>query len=143
MNGPGPHPSLLKAGAGGHAGTVLPFDTGCSGSVHTSVIELLLRCGAGGVFLLTCPTRDCRYREGPRWLYERVYNDREAELRDRVDKRRVRIASFSPTELAAAREALASFQEEVASLGDKPVERDVKIELECDAGAPLARRGAG
>ncbi len=96
------------------------------------MIELLLRRGAGGVFVLTCPDRDCRYREGPKWLFARVYNDREAELRDRVDRRRVRIAGFSPTELAAAGEALATFRGEVANLGEKPVEHEVKIELECE-----------
>ncbi len=133
FNGLGPHERLFAAAGDGKGGAIVPFETGCSGSVHTSVIELLLRRGAGGVFLLTCPIRDCRYREGPKWLFERVYNDREAELRDRVDKRRVRIASFSPTELEAARQALAAFQREVASLGDKPVERDVKIELDCEA----------
>ncbi len=143
FNGLGPHAELLSAAANGNAGAVVPFETGCSGSVHTSVIELLLRRGAGGVFVLTCPTRDCRYREGPKWLFERVYNDREAELRDRVDKRRVRIASFSPTEVGAAVRSLAAFREEVAALGDKPVERDVKIELDCEVGAPLARRGDG
>ncbi len=132
-NGLGSPQALLSASGNGSAGTVLPFETGCSGSVHTSVIELLLRRGAGGVFLLTCPNRDCRYREGPKWLFERVYNDREAELRDRVDKRRVRIASFSPTEGEAARQVLVAFREDVASLGDKPVERNVKIELECEA----------
>ncbi len=130
FNGLGPSPKLFSAGDG--SATVIPFETGCSGSVHTSVIELLLRRGAGGVFLLTCPTRDCRYREGPKWLFERVYNDREAELRDRVDKRRVRSASFSPTEGEAARRALAAFREDIATLGDKPIERDVRIELQCE-----------
>ena len=130
FNGLGAHPAILSLN--GDGGSIVPFETGCSGSVHTSVIELLLRRGAGGVFLLTCPTRDCRYREGPKWLFERVYNDREAELRDRVDKRRVRIASFSPTEATAAAAALAAFRDQVATLGDKPVERDVKIELECE-----------
>ena len=131
-SGLGAHPALVSADGVGEAGKIVALETGCSGSVHTSVIELLLRRGAGGVFLLTCPGRDCRYREGPKWLFERVYNDREAELRDRVDKRRVRIAGFSPTEAGPAAEALAAFRAEVASLGDKPVERDVKIELECD-----------
>ena len=131
-NGLGAHPGLHSVAADGNGRGVVPFETGCSGSVHTSVIELLLRRGAGGVFLLTCPTRDCRYREGPRWLFERVYNDREAELRDRVDKRRVRIASFSPTEVEAVWQALATFRDVVTALGDKPVERDVKIELECE-----------
>ncbi len=135
-NGLGLHEKLLAAPSppadGALTGDVLPFDTGCSGSVHTSVIEVLLRRGAGGVFMLSCPPRDCRYREGPMWLSERVYNDREAELHDRVDKRRVHIASFAPTEVKAARQALAAFRQEVASLGEKPVEHEVKIELQCE-----------
>ncbi len=128
-------PAAVGADAGGpeaDTGDVLPFDTGCSGSVHTSVIELLLRRGAGGVFLLTCPPRDCRYREGPMWLSERVYNDREAQLRERVDKRRVHIASYSPTEVEAACGELAAFRQEVVALGDKPVEQDVNIVLQCE-----------
>ena len=124
--GLGPHPSLMALDG------VVPYATGCSGSLHTSVIELLLRRGAGGVFVLTCPGRDCLYREGPKWLHERVYQGREAELRERVDKRRVRLASFATSEAAAARRELAAFCAEVATLGEKPVERDVRIELECE-----------
>ncbi|MCP3960532.1 MAG: hydrogenase iron-sulfur subunit [bacterium] len=132
-NGLGTAPAVLDAAGG----SIVPYETGCSGSVHTSVIELLLRRGAGGVFLLTCPGRDCLYREGPKWLHERVYNDREADLRDRVDKRRVRIASFSRTEAAAAASALAAFCDEVAALGEKPVEHEVKIDLECEVPVEL------
>lgn len=42
------------------------YPTGCSGSVHTSVIELLVRRGIGGVFVLSCLLRNCYFREGPK-----------------------------------------------------------------------------
>src|SRR3970282_84102 len=63
----------------------------CAGNLHTSVIELLIRAGVGGVLVVSCPPRDCWSREGPKWLEERVYHDREAELQPRVDRRRVRL----------------------------------------------------
>ncbi len=110
---------------------VLFFPSGCAGSVHTSVIELILRWGAGGVLLVTCPDRDCRYREGPKWLSERVYDDREAELKNRVDKRRVRIVSYAASEAGAARRAIAEFQVDLASLGSVVPERNPSVQAEC------------
>ena len=110
----------------------LCLPSGCSGSVHTSAIEYLLRSGVGGVMLLTCPERDCLYREGPRWLHERVYNDREAELRSRVDRRRVRVAGFAPGEPEAARAAVTQFRLEISELGEVPVERDIQLDRECE-----------
>ncbi len=112
---------------------VLPFPSGCSGSVHTSVVEHLLAAGATGVFLLTCADRDCLYREGPRWLAERVYNDREAELKERADKRRVRIGSYARTEFPAACRAIAAFRDEVAELKDGPKTRPAPVDYECEA----------
>ncbi len=123
--GLGAHPRLLAAGR------VVPLVGGCSGSVHTSVVELLLRRGAGGVFLLTCPGRDCLYREGPQWLWERVYNDREAELKARVDKRRVRIAGYAASEVEPARRALAAFRAELAELPPSVPVADGGPDLEC------------
>jgi len=88
---------------------------GCAGSIHTSVVEAALRGGFGGVFLLTCPTRDCLYREGPKWLAARVHDGHEAELQSRVDRRRVAIGAFSRSELAAARRAIAALATRVAT----------------------------
>jgi ferredoxin/coenzyme F420-reducing hydrogenase delta subunit len=102
------------AAAGGSP--VLLLETGCSGSVHTSTLELLLRRGAGGVAVLSCGPGACLYREGPRWLHERVFHDREAELKERVDRRRVALVTAGPGEAAAARQALLSFCRQVASL---------------------------
>ena len=74
----------------------------CAGSLHTSVIETCLRKGVGGVLVLACPTRDCRYREGPKWLEQRLFAGREAELHARVDRERLRFAALSRAEEPAA-----------------------------------------
>ena len=66
------------------------FPVQCAGSLHTSVVEYLVRAGAGGVMVASCPIGDCRNREGGKWLEQRLFHDREAELKSRVDRRRVR-----------------------------------------------------
>ena len=111
---------------------VLPYETGCSGAVHTSVVELILRRGAGGALMLSCPERDCRNREGPRWLVERLFHDREAELKERVDKRRVRVASLAATELPAAVAAIEAFRASLGSLAAQEAEAEVELDLECE-----------
>ena len=82
------------------------YPVSCVGNLHTSVIELMLRGGAGGVLVLSCPPRDCRHREGPRWLNERLYQGREAELQTRVDRRRVRVAYAAAAERSVATRAI-------------------------------------
>lgn len=81
----------------------------CAGNLHTSVIELSLRAGSPGVMVFTCPPRDCRGREGPKWLHERLYNDREAELQARVDRTRVATAVMAPGDLAGTLAAWTAF----------------------------------
>ena len=90
----------------------------CAGNLHTSVIEKVLREGAPGVLIAACPPRDCWNREGPRWLHERVYHDREAELQARVPRERVRIVHVNTHESTAARAALRAFAADVAALGN-------------------------
>jgi ferredoxin len=114
----------------GRVGAVA-FPSGCAGSVHTSVIELILRWGVAGVYLLTCPGRDCLFREGPEWLHERVYNDREAELKTRVDRRRVRIGSYASSERRSIRQAIAGFRADLDQLEPVVPERDAAIDAEC------------
>jgi hypothetical protein len=69
------------------------------------------------VLVLACPPRDCWNREGPRWLGERIHHGREAELQDRVDRARVRIAYANAAETTAAVAAFATFAGDVAALG--------------------------
>jgi coenzyme F420-reducing hydrogenase delta subunit/Pyruvate/2-oxoacid:ferredoxin oxidoreductase delta subunit len=106
--------------AGGHelaATGAAIYPVTCAGNLHTSVIEILLRAGAGGVIVVSCPPRDCRHREGPVWLVERVYHGREAELQERVDRRRIRIVYANAAEGSGAAAAVRRFEREVAALG--------------------------
>lgn len=88
----------------------------CTGNLHTSVVELFLRAGAGGVLVASCPPRDCWNREGPQWLEQRIYHDREAELQERVDRRRVRIVAAAAAEAAGLGAAIARFRVDIATL---------------------------
>ncbi len=117
-------PLLREDGA-----VMYPVD--CAGSLHTSVIEFMVRSGSGGVLVLACPPRDCWNREGPRWLNERMYHDREAELQARVDRRRVKIAFANASEPGAARRALREFASELQAAGMVTPEASVAIDVEC------------
>jgi len=107
------------------------YPTGCSGAVHTSVVELLVRRGVGGVFLLSCPPRNCYFREGPKWLEARLHHRRDAALHARVDRQRIVMASFSATEHAALRKTLAAFHAAIAVLAPTAEERP-ELELACE-----------
>jgi len=104
----------------------------CVGNLHSSVIELLIRGGTPGVIVFGCPPRDCVGREGPKWLRERLYNDREAELQPRVDKQRVRIATMAPGDLRGTLDAYRAFVRDVAALMPAARERDIDIDMLCD-----------
>jgi ferredoxin len=114
-HGAGTFASDLRAAGG------VPYPIDCAGNLHTSVIEALLREGAGGVLILACPPRDCWHREGPRWLKARVYGGREAELQPRVERARIMIANVAAGERTAAIAILRAFAAEVATLA-APVE---------------------
>jgi ferredoxin len=94
--------------------------TDCSGSLHTSVLELALKSGWGGVAVLTCSPRACLNREGPKWLAARVFAGREAELKPRVDRRRLRLAAFTPGAPQAAEAAIAELLATAAELAPPP-----------------------
>jgi coenzyme F420-reducing hydrogenase delta subunit/Pyruvate/2-oxoacid:ferredoxin oxidoreductase delta subunit len=123
------HLAALRA----RGATVHPVS--CVGALHTSVIELALRNGAAGVMVCGCPPRDCANREGPKWLRERVLNGREAELQPRVDRKRVRLATLAPGDLAGAIEAYDAFARSVAAIGHADPSMDPDAELACDAQA--------
>ena len=116
----------------GRLGDAPLYPVACAGSVHTSVIELLLRSGAGGVLVLACPERDCWNREGPRWLEQRLYRQREAELYERVDRRRVRLALVSSGQAREARAELAALRAAVAALAVAGAETAPDVLRECE-----------
>jgi ferredoxin len=116
----------------GSFGGARVFPVTCAGTLHTSVVELLVRSGAGGVFVVSCPPEDCWGREGVKWLDARLYHGREAELKERVDRRRIAVASYSHREVAAALAALGSFRETIAAMELPEAERDMTLDAECD-----------
>lgn len=109
---------------------VYPVD--CAGSLHTSVIELLVRAGSGGVLVLACPPRDCWNREGPGWLHERMYRDREAELQARVDRNRVRIAHADAHDVRGVRAAITTFSADLARLAAPQADATLDVDAECE-----------
>lgn len=104
----------------------------CVGNLHSSVVELFIRNGSPGVIVFGCPPRDCVGREGPKWLQERTFNDREAELQPRVDRRRVRIGTMAGGDLAGTLATYNAFVRDLTQL-DAPVrDSNVDIDLECE-----------
>jgi coenzyme F420-reducing hydrogenase delta subunit/Pyruvate/2-oxoacid:ferredoxin oxidoreductase delta subunit len=107
------------------------FPVSCVGALHTSVIEYLIRAGAAGVMVVTCPPRDCWNREGVTWFEERAFEKREAELQDRVDRRRLRVVYAAEMESKHLARELVTFQDDLADLGAVPAERAIEIDAIC------------
>ena len=103
----------------------------CAGNLHSSAVELALRGGAPGVLVFACPPRDCAGREGPKWLGERLFNEREAELQSRVDRRRVAVGTMATGGLRATLACYDRFVGDVAALDPVAVATDFDVSLEC------------
>ena len=134
-NAPADHRAALE-----RAGATIHLLT-CTGNLHTSVIELAVRGGAVGVIVFSCPPRDCRGREGPKWLEQRVYHDREAELQPRVDRRRVRLATSATGDLAGTLGAFAAFRRDVFSLAVPSSESPDDSDTVCEPRPILTGQG--
>ena len=104
----------------------------CIGNLHTSVVERFLRDGAPGVFIGGCPPRDCLSREGPKWMHERVFNDREAELQPRVDRRRIRVGTLAPGARSEVTVAFDAFADELSLMNGPARVADEELEPVCD-----------
>ncbi len=109
------------------------FTASCAGNLHASVVEYFVRSGAGGVLVVACPPRDCWSREGPAWLEQRLFHEREAKLRERVDRRRVRLVYGGEGERRVARAALLAFREDIRALGVATREEAFDLAEECEA----------
>ncbi|GMV05797.1 MAG: hypothetical protein AMXMBFR53_20740 [Gemmatimonadota bacterium] len=105
----------------------------CAGTVHTSVVEVLVRAGWGGVLVVSCPPRDCWNREGAVWLEERLFHGREAELKERVDRRRVRVTYAGQGEVLRLAAALSAYRADLASLEAARADEVLEVEAVCEA----------
>ena len=120
------------AGSTGAGDGAPRFPVSCAGNLHSSVVEYLVRAGARGVLVVACPPRDCWGREGPSWLVERLFNEREAELKSRVDRRRVRVAYGSLHDRHALATAMDDFARSLARLDAPDGEAGIEVGTECE-----------
>jgi ferredoxin/coenzyme F420-reducing hydrogenase delta subunit len=90
----------------------------CVGTLHSSTVEFLLRGGAGGVLVVGCAEHDGRTREGVTWAQQRLFDGRKAELKERVDKNRVRLVQASLGEGVVLHDAARIFASEIAALAE-------------------------
>jgi ferredoxin len=109
---------------------VLPVT--CAGNLHTSVVEYLVRSGVSGVLVAACPERDCWNREGGKWLEQRLFHDREAELQARVDRRRVRLTHGARGEDRVLRQELEAFRAVLAGVDPTDAESAIDLVAECE-----------
>lgn len=108
------------------------YSATCAGSVHTSVLEYLVRSGAAGVLVAACPPRDCWNREGAKWLKQRMYNEREAELQARIDRSRVRLVFAAAGETRLLRRELRAFRADIAALRRLEAESEIDVIHMCE-----------
>ncbi|MEX2284223.1 MAG: hydrogenase iron-sulfur subunit [Gemmatimonadota bacterium] len=97
----------------------------CIGAMHSSTVEMLLRSGAGGVLVVACPEHDGRTREGVTWTRERLFDGRKADLKERVDRRRIRLVQATIGEQAQLHNAAHTFSEEINALADENAAFDI------------------
>ena len=112
------------------------FAVRCAGSMHTSVVEYLVRAGTGGVAVVACPPRDCWNREGVTWLEQRIYEGREAELKDRVDRTRLRVFHAAEAERSALAGEVERFRSQMGALDRALTERDSEIAIDTKCEPP-------
>jgi ferredoxin len=136
---PGPADVVLVAcqrtaagwGATSFAGAPV-FPVTCAGAMHSSVVEYLVRAGSGGVMVVSCHPRDCWNREGVVWMEERLYNGREAELKDRVDRTRLRVSYAAEQERGKLVKALERFRSQTGALNRALGEEVIRIDTACE-----------
>jgi coenzyme F420-reducing hydrogenase delta subunit len=92
----------------------------------------MVRAGAGGVLVASCPGRDCWNREGPKWAAQRLFEGREAELKERVDRARVRMVAAGLADRRPLADEIAAFQAHVLALHRASAEADIEIDDACE-----------
>jgi len=92
----------------------------CVAQLPPAFIDYALRThAADGVFVIGCA--DCRYREGQRWMEQRLAGDREPRLRRRVPRSRVHYCAVTPLDKSVVQRELEAFRRRLRGLpGEGP-----------------------
>src|SRR6266511_1627217 len=93
----------------------------CVGTLHPDMITKSLAAGAEGIFVAGCVPEDCPYREGSRWLAERLTGQRLPSLKQ-VPEGRLRVRWYSPVEVGRFVRDTRLFQEELSREAPLPEE---------------------
>lgn len=91
------------------------YSVSCSGNLHTAVLELALKKGIMGVFVVSCLPRNCANREGPKWLEARLTGGHDAALNPQIDSALIQIAQLGPMEVFRAVKELNTFADDLAN----------------------------
>jgi F420-non-reducing hydrogenase iron-sulfur subunit len=81
----------------------------CSGQIQPLMIEGALKDGADGVITTGCRIGDCHYREGNKFLRDRLLGERQPKLRAAVDRKRIQAYWLSALEFTQFRDYADSF----------------------------------
>ncbi|MBI3031556.1 MAG: hydrogenase iron-sulfur subunit [Candidatus Rokubacteria bacterium] len=84
----------------------------CVGMLHPEMIEKSLGHGAAGVFIAGCIPDDCPFREGSRWLAERLTGKRLPKLKE-LPEGRLRVRWYSPVQVRRFIADVRAFSEEI------------------------------
>jgi len=89
----------------------------CVAMLPPSFIDLVIsRKHADGVLIAGCAAEDCFERLGNRWTDERIANQRDPHLRDRVNRDRVAVSWASPVQRHRTRETLSQFRQHLRAV---------------------------
>jgi ferredoxin/coenzyme F420-reducing hydrogenase delta subunit len=105
----------------------------CVGAMHSSTVEFLLKGGAGGVLVVGCAEHDGRTREGVTWTIERLFAGRRADLKERVDRRRLRLVQATLGDSVLLHDAVISLRTDIEALETLSDEERIDIVALCAA----------
>jgi len=70
----------------------------CSGQIQPIMIETAYKNGADGVITTGCRIGDCYYREGNKFLQDRLTGERQPKLKNSVNRKRLQAYWLSALE---------------------------------------------
>ncbi len=108
--------------------TVKIIPVPCSGLIQPIMMESALKNGAQGCFATGCRMGDCHYRDGNRFLEQRLEGTRMPKLKPSVDKDRVEAYWLSAVEYEKFRHLIEEFQETTKVLGPAKKVEKKKVE---------------
>ena len=93
----------------------------CVGMLPPSFLDFALsRRHADGVLLSGCAEHDCYERLGDQWMEQRIANQRDPNLRDRVPRSQIAVSWNNPARRGTRRDALAQFRDHLGRNSTQP-----------------------